>query len=106
MSIDGAGLGAVNNRLVMLHGKAEGGSGLSCQADDGVAIGSVVGDLKIHDGIIVADDFVNILADFAGLFDDEDTVGDGVGEVILGKAQLFQTAQHTVALYDFAFYDI
>ena len=96
---DAACIGALDNGLVVVHGLAEGGSGLTGQADDGVAVGTVVGDLEVNDGVVVADDLVDVLADGAGLIvQDPDAIEDGVGEVAQGQTQLFQAAEHAVGL--------
>ncbi len=59
---DGTGVAAVNHRLVVLHFFAKGSGGLSCQTDDGIAVGPVIGNLKVHDGVVIADDQIDVLA--------------------------------------------
>ena len=94
---DRTGVAALDHRLVVLHGLAEGGGSLPGQTDDGVAVRAVVGDLKIHHGIIVADDGIDVVAGLPGVrLQDPDAVGEHAGQVVLGQAQLGEGAQHAV----------
>ena len=94
---DGACIGAPDHRLVVFHGLAEGRRGLPGQSDDGIAVGPVVGDFKIHHGIVVADDGVDVIAGLTGIgLQNPDAVGIHAGQVVLGQAQLREGAQHAV----------
>ena len=106
---DGAGIRAVHHRLMVLHGQAESGGGFSCQADDGVAVGTVIGDFKIHHSVVVADDGVDIVAGLAVfVIQNPDAVGIGVGQIILGQTQFRKGAEHTVGYFatEFALGDV
>ena len=95
--IDVPGIAAMNHRLVVAHGLMEGSGGLSGQTDDGVAVGTVVGDLKVHHGVIVANDLVDVLTYMAVLvIQDPDAVSVGTGKIVLGQTQLGKGAEHTV----------
>ena len=94
---DGTGIGAVDHRVMMLHMPAKGGCGFPGQADDGVAVRPVVGDLKIHHGVVIADDQVDVIPRLSGLrLQDPDAVGKDPGQIILGQAQFPKGAEHTV----------
>ena len=85
------------HRLVVLHGQTESSGGFSCQTNDGVAVGTIVGDFELYDGIIVADNLVDIVANLAVLIiEDPDAVENCVGEIVQSQAQFFQTAEHAV----------
>ena len=95
-----ASVGAVDNGLVVLHFHAESGGGFTGQADDGVAVGTVVGDFEINNGVVVADDQVDVIADLAILVvQDPDAVSENAGQIVLGQAQLLEGAQHAVGLF-------
>ena len=49
----------------MLHFHAECSGRFPGKTDNGVAVRAVVGDLKLHNGVIVADHFIDILTDIA-----------------------------------------
>ncbi len=94
---NGTGVAALYHRLVVLHFLAEGGGGLSGQADDGVAVGPVVGDFEIHNGIVIADDQVDVLTYLAVfVIQNPDAVGVSAGQIVLGQSQLGEGAEHTV----------
>ena len=100
MVVNIPGVGAVNHRLVVTHGLAEGGGSFPGKADDAVAVGAVVGDLKIHNGVVVADDEVDVLANRAVLvIEDPDAVGEHAGQVVLSQSQLSEGAEHTVGRF-------
>ena len=100
MVVNIPGVRAVNHRLVVTHGLAEGGGSFPGKADDAVAVGAVVGDLKIHNGVVVADDEVDVLANRAVLvIEDPDAVGEHAGQVVLGQTQLGEGAEHTVGRF-------
>ena len=96
MVVNIPGVGAVHRRLVVTHGLAEGGGSFPGKADDAVAVGAVVGDLKVHNGVVVADDEVDVLANRAVLVvENPDAVGEHAGQVVLGQSQLGEGAEHT-----------
>ena len=96
MVVNIPGVGAVNHRLVVTHGLAEGGGSFPGKADDAVAVGAVVGDLKVHNGVVVADDEVDVLANGAVLIiENPDAVGEHAGQVVLSQSQLGEGAEHT-----------
>ena len=100
MVVNVPGVGAVHHRLVVTHGLAEGGGSFPGKADDAVAVGTVVGDLKIHNGVVVADDEVDVLTDGALLVvENPDAVGEHAGQVVLGQTQLGEGAEHTVGRF-------
>ena len=73
----------------MTHGLAEGGGSFPGKADDAVAVGAVVGDLKIHNGIVVTDDEVDVLTNRAiFIIENPDAVGEHAGQIVLGQTQL------------------
>ena len=94
---DGACLRAVDHGLVVAHMLAKGGGSFPGQADDGVAIGPVVGDLEVNDGVVIADNQVNVIAGLSGVgLQDPDAVGEDAGQIVLGQAQFREGAEHTV----------
>ena len=94
---DGAGIGAMDHRIMMAHMLAEGGGSLPGQTDDGIAVRPIVGDLEIHHGIVVADDQVDVVAGLSRIrLQDPDAVGVDPGQIVLGQAQLGKGAQHAV----------
>ena len=74
------------------RGRAKGGAGLPCKADDGQAVGPVGGDLKFHHMIVRADDLGHIVAGLHILVQHEDAVGDAVGELLLLRVEILQRA--------------
>ena len=98
--IDAARIAAMHHRLVVTHVLAESSGSFPGQADDGVAVRTVVGDFKIHHGIVVADYLVDVLTHLAiFVVENPNAVGVGVGEVVLGQAQLGEGAEHTVGQF-------
>ena len=93
---NGAGIAALHHRGVVVHGQGEGGGSLPGQADDGVAVRPVVGDLKLHHRIVVANDGVDVIARLAVLLQNPNAVFLGVGKIPQGQAQLLQGAEHAV----------
>ena len=81
---------------MVLHGLIKGGCRLACKTEDGIAVRAVVRNFKIHDGVVVADDLVDVVAGLAVLLQNPDAVLNGIGEVVEGQTQLFQGAQHAV----------
>ena len=51
-----AGIAALDNGVMVLHLLTESCSSFTGQADDGITVGTVIGNFEVHDGIIVADD--------------------------------------------------
>ena len=97
---DGTGVAALHHRLVVVHGLAEGGGSFPGKADDGVAVGAVVGDFKIHDGIVVANDQIDVLTNRAVLVvQNPDAVSVSTGQIVLSQAQLGKGAEHTVGQF-------
>ena len=91
---------ALDDRLVVLHRNVERRRRLTGKADEAVAVGTVVGDLEFHDGIVASDDLVDVLTDGAALVvQDPDAVGIGLRAVVLGKTQLLIGAEHAVRLH-------
>ena len=66
----------------MAHRGLECGGGFSCQTDDGITVRTVIGDFKINNSIIVANDGIDIIAGLAVFFNDPDSVFDCIGEII------------------------
>ena len=97
--VHGAGIAALYHRLVVAHGFTEGGGSFPGKTDDGVAVGTVVGDFKIHHRVVVADDLVDVVAGLAVLLENPDAVLNGVGEIPQGQTQLLQRAEHSVGLF-------
>ena len=93
---------------MVAHGTVKGGGGLPSQADDGVAIGTVVGDFKIHHGVVISNDGIDVIAGLAILFQNPDAILDGIGEVVQGEPQLLQGAEHAVGRFtpELAFGDV
>ena len=70
---------------MMVHRQVEGRCALPGQAQQAVAVGAVVRNLKFHDGVIVADDLVDILPRGAGfIVQNPDAVGKDAGQIVLG----------------------
>ena len=88
-------------RCVELQRDIEGGSGFSRETDDTHAVGTVRRDLELGDDIVETDGLTDVHArDFlAVVAEDEDTILDGVGEVVDRDAQFGDGAHH--ALRDF-----
>ena len=81
----------------MFHLHTEGSGGFTGQADNGVAVGTVIGDFKVHNGIVIADDQIDVVAYRAGLvIEDPNAVQNGIWIVVQGQTQLFQTTEHTI----------
>ena len=80
----------------MAHRLVESGSGLAGQTEDGIAVRAVVRDLKVHNGVVAADDGVDVVAGLAVLLQDPDAVLNGIGEVVERQAELLQGAEHAV----------
>ena len=98
--VHGTNIAALYNRLVVRHLHAESGSGFTGQADDAVAVGTVVGDFEFHHGVVIADNQIDVVANLAILvIENPDTVGIGIGQIVLGQTQLGKGAEHTVGLY-------
>ena len=86
----------MHHGLVMLHGLGKGSGSLPGQADNGIAVGAVVGDFKVYHGIVVADDFIDVVTGLTGVrLQNPDAVGKDAGQVILGQTQLREGAEHT-----------
>ena len=58
---------ALHDRLMVAHGYVERRRRLTRKTQQRVAVGAVVRDLKFHDGVVVADDLVDVLSDGAVL---------------------------------------
>ena len=90
-------------RGVELQRLMEGGGCLPGQADDGEAVRAVGGNLKLHTGVVqadgLADGFAQGQVTAVFLSEDENAVLHRRGEVVGGKVQLAQRAEHTVALH-------
>ena len=100
---------ALHNGLVMVHGNVERRRRLAREAEKGIAVRAVVRDLEFHDRVVVADDFVHILADlYALVIENPDAVFIGRRAVVDGEAELFERAQHAVRLHaaEFSFCDV
>ena len=70
-----------------------GGGYLPGQTDDGEAVGAVGGDFKLHHMVVGPDDRLQIVAGLdALLMEDEDAVGDAVGELGLLGTKVLQGA--------------
>ena len=100
---------ALHHRLVEAQGLVEGGGRLPGQADDAEAVGPVGGDLKLHHMVVGVDDGLDVVAGLHTLLlEDEDAVGDAVGELRLLGVQVLQGADgvglgvvgHQVALVE------
>ena len=71
----------------------EGGACLAGETDDAQTVGAVGRDLKFDDGIVVADDPGEIVAGLDAVFvENEDAVGNAVGELCLLGVQIVQCA--------------
>ena len=91
---------ALHNGLMMAHGNVERRRRLAREAEKGIAVRAVVRDLEFYDGVVVADDFVHVLADlYALVIEDPDAVFIGRRAVVDGEAELFERAQHAVRLH-------
>ena len=80
----------------MLHGQIESCRGFTGKTDDRVAVRTVVGDFKVHYGVVIADDGVDVITGFAVFLQNPDAVFNGIGKIIQGKPQFFQGAEHAV----------
>ena len=83
---------ALNLRVVELEGLAEGDRRLPGQADDAEAVRAVGGDFKFHHMVVRADDGADVVSGLAVLVEDEDAVGDAVGELPLFRVEVRQGA--------------
>ena len=84
---------ALHLRLVEGQGLLIGGGHLPGQADHRQAVRPVGGDLELHHVIVRADDGLDVVAVFDSLLvEDEDTVGDAVGEFLLVGVEIGQGA--------------
>ena len=85
---------------MVLHLHAKGRCRFPGKADDGIAVGAVVGDFKIHNGIIVSDDQIDIVAHLAILvIEDPDAVGISLGKIVLSQTQFGIGAEHTIGFF-------
>ena len=92
-----AGGAALNHRFVVFHRQTECSSGFTGKADDGVAVGTVIGDFEVNDGIVIANHQIDVIAGFAiFIVKNPDTVLVGAGQVILSQSQLNIRAEHTI----------
>ena len=73
-------------------GLVKGGGGLPGQTDDRQAVGTVGGDLKLHQGVIDPDDLLDVVPGLAVLLEDKDAAGPAVGELGLLGVEIFQGA--------------
>ena len=94
--VHGACVASLYFRLVVAHLLAECCGSFPGKTNNRVAIGAIIRDLKINDGIIIADHGVDIIAGFAILLDDPNAVFNGIGEIAQRQIQLFQRAKHAV----------
>ena len=84
-----------HDRLMVLHRYVKRRRGLARKTDQTVAVRTVVRDLKFHNGVVVADDLVDVLPDMAVLVvQDPDAVGFRVRQIVLRQRQLAERAQH------------
>ena len=75
------------------EGDVKGGGHLPGQADDGEAVGPVGGDFELHHVVVGVDDGLDVVTGFhALLVEDEDAVGDAVGELRLLRPEVRQGA--------------
>ena len=95
--VNRTGIAAVYHRLVVHHRQAECSSRLTGKTDNRVAVGSVIGNFKIDDSIIVADHQIDIITGLAVLvIQNPNTVSVCFGQIVLGKTQLSKGAEHTI----------
>ena len=92
-------LGTVEFRCFQIQGLAESYGSLSRQTYYRQAVRTVGGDLELYRSIIQTDRLVDVLSRLAVLFNEEDAVLNGIGEIVLGQTQFTQRAEHPVALY-------
>ena len=84
---------ALHLRLMEGQGLLIGGGHLPGQADDAEAVRPVGGDLKLHHMVVGANDGLDVVAVLdALLVEDEDAVGDAVGELLLLGVEVGQRA--------------
>ena len=96
-------------RGVELQGPVKGGAGLPCKADDGQAVGPVGCNLKLHHMIVRTDDHSHIVAGLYILVQDENTVGNAVGEFFLLRVEVIQGADRIglgVVCHQVAYVDV
>ena len=80
-------------RFVESQGLLVGGGHLPGQTDDAEAVGAVGGDLELHHMVIRADNELDVIAVLDPfLVEDEDAVGDAVGELLLVGVEILQGA--------------
>ena len=88
-----AAAAAVRLGLVQLEGALEGRARLACKADNAQAVGAVGRDLELDDGIIETENARHVETRLGVLFlQNEDAVGDAVGELLLLGVQIFERA--------------
>ena len=86
----------------------EGHGGLTRQTDHAQAVGAVRGDFKLHHMVVAPKQYRHVVAGPAVLVEDENAVGDAVGELLLLSVQIGQGADkallgvvgHTAARVD------
>ena len=83
---------ALHLRGVEGEGLVKGSRRLPGQADDGQAVRAVGGDLELHHMVVQADDGLDVVSGPAVLLEDEDAVGDAVGELLLLGVEVGQGA--------------
>ena len=105
---------ALHLRGVQAQLPAKGGGGLPGQTNDGQAVGAVGGDLKLHHMVVQTSHRLDVVPGLAVLTQDEDAVGDAVGELpLLGVevgqgavAVCFGVVSHQIALVEVGTYRI
>ena len=93
----------------MFHFHTECSSRFPGKTDDGVAVGTVVGDFKFYNGVVVADHFVNILTHMAVfVIENPNAIHESLGQIVGCQTQFCDGAKHTIGFFapELAFGDV
>ena len=87
---------ALDDRLMVAHRAVKRGGCFAGKTDDGVAVGAVIGDLEINNGIVIANDGIDVVPGLAVLLQNPNAVFNCIGNVVERQPKLLDGAEHTV----------